>query len=113
MGEEAPAGWGAPAAGAPRASVLVLCAALLAAVLAIPASLIAPVWLRVTGTVLVLAVAVASKLDRLRTKRAEQAEADRKEQQAADEAEKKWLGSVRNSLWRWPLPAVGETDPGN
>src|SRR4051795_5362909 len=59
--------------GLPRSSVLVFCTALFVAVQAILAVFSAASWTRVLVTVVVLAVAAASELDKLSTKRREPA----------------------------------------
>ncbi|HEY5248957.1 MAG TPA: tetratricopeptide repeat protein, partial [Dermatophilaceae bacterium] len=71
----------------------------------------APLWLRLTGIVLVAAVGVASEVDKMRSKHVEKAEEDARKQNEADAAEKRWLRTARSSLWTWPPPAVGEVNP--
>src|SRR3954454_156092 len=95
----------------PRSSVLVFCAALLAAIQTILGLLDAPVWTRVTGAIWVLAVAGASELDKLHTKRqeAEQAEQRQRETDAATEAE--WQQKAQDCLRLWPAPSLADADP--
>ena len=88
MGESG-SGWLAWLRALPRSSVLVFCAALLAAVQTILQLLGAPIWMRVMGAILVLTVAGASEIDKLHTKRREQREAEqqKRETEAVKEAE--------------------------
>lgn len=103
-------GWLAWLRSIPRASVLVFCSVLLAAVQAVMALLEAPPWTRVTAAVLIALVAVASELDKLHTRRQEKADADRK-RAAAAAAEAKWLRGARDSLRIWPTPSMRDVDP--
>src|SRR3954464_5369188 len=82
----------------PRSSVLVFCAALFAAIQTILAVLSAPIWTRVLVTVLVLAVAGASELDRLSTTRRKQREAEQQEREAEAATETEWQRRARDCL---------------
>src|SRR5450759_4810697 len=95
----------------PRASVLVFCTVALAAVQAVLAALDAATAIRIAAAVLIAAVAVASELDKLHTRRLEEHEAELQAQQERQAAEAEWLRQVRTCLREWPAPRTDEVDP--
>jgi hypothetical protein len=104
-------GWLSWLRGLPRSSVLVFCAALLAAVQTVLGLLEAPVRMRVVGMILVLAVAGASELDKLQAKRREQREAEEKAREIDAAKEEEWQRQAEDALRLWPLPTMAEADP--
>src|SRR3954470_10116109 len=95
----------------PRSSVLVFCTALFVAVQAILAVFSAASWTRVLVTVVVLAVAAASELDKLSTKRREQQETEQQARAAEAATEAEWQRRAQNCLRLWPAPPLADADP--
>ncbi len=95
----------------PRATVLVLCGAFMAAIQTVLALLEAPVGVRLAGIGVVFAVAVASEADKLSTRRREYRESAHQAEQAREAARVAWLRKVRGWFRVWPPPRMDEADP--
>jgi tetratricopeptide (TPR) repeat protein len=95
----------------PRASVLVFCVVVLAAVQTVLGVLGAATEVRLAAALFVAAAAAASELDKLHARRREQQEAELQAQQAREAAEAEWLRQAQNCLRVWPAPRADEVDP--
>jgi hypothetical protein len=94
-----------------RTTVIAICVALAALVVALMRLFEAPTSAQVGGAVLVFGWAVASEADKRRTARLEK---ERKEQaalEAADEKEQMWLREARSALRIWPTAEITDADP--
>src|SRR5450759_1634857 len=97
--------------GLQRASVLVFCTVALAAVQSVLAALGAAAAIRIGAAVVIAAVAAASELDKLHTRRVEEHEAELQAQQEWEAAEAEWLRQAQICLRVWPAPRADEVDP--
>jgi len=91
--------------------VLVFSTVALAAVQSVLAALGAAAAIRIGAAVVIAAVAAASELDKLHTRRVEEHEAELQAQQERKAAEAEWLRQAQTCLRVWPAPRADEADP--
>lgn len=94
----------------PAATVLAVGAAVAGATYTILTILEAPSWSRLLATIVVAGVGAAVALDKWRTDRRAKQEAEEEKRRQEAAAEAKWLQEVQDCLL-WPAPQIGDVDP--